>query len=656
VSKTAHARSALLAAAAVGLAAAPAQEPVRPQDDLFLHVNAGWLAGVEVPADRVSYGAFHELADRVEADVLAIIEDLARRPNRKRGTPSQQIVDLYASLMDQARLDDLGIAPIREELARIEAIRTPRELAAQAGRLSAIGAGGPLLGSVAEDPMAPGRVVFHLTQVGLLLPERDDYSEEDPPAVTIRARYLDYLATVFTRIGRPDPTADARAVLAVETELARARPDAAPARFTLAQLAAEMPGFDWPAWAKPQGVDRAAYVLVSQPSSFEAFAAAVARLPLEAWKAWLAARYVTASAPFLDRTLEDARFEFFGRVLTGQERPRARSQRGVSLVSGYLTDAVGRLYAEKRFSPEAKARVEALVGNVLEAYRRAIGEADWMSKAARREALEKLRRMEARIGRPERWRDYGGLAIKADDLFGNIQRAQKFENDYRMSSLRTPGGRGEWPVGAQTVSAYYWPGDNAIVLPAGLLQPPFFDPHADDAVNYGGLGAVVGHEITHAFDERGRWTDAAGALRDWWRPQDEQEFRKRAALLVEQFDAMSPGPGLRVSGERTVRENIGDLVGLEMAFRAYRLSLAGRRSPVIDGTTGEQRFFMSWARIWRARIRDEYLRQWLLTNPHAPPQFRVNGAVVHLSGFYDAFGVEPGDRLYRGPERRVKFW
>ena len=417
-----------------------------------------------------------------------------------------------------------------------------------------------------------------------------------------------------------------------------------------------MPGFDWMAWARPQGIDRVETIVVAQPSFFREFAAMVPRTPLATWKAWLAARYVTAMAPYVSRAIGDARFEFFGRVLTGQETPRPRWRRGVSMVNGSLGDAVGRLYVEKHFSSASRARVQRMVDHLVRAFGDGIRESDWMSSQAKAEGLAKLATLTRKIGYPDTWRDYRGLVVAPDDLVGNLARSQQFENAYRMARVERPADRGEWLTPPQTVNAYYAPGTNEIVFPAAMLQPPYFSATADDAVNYGGIGAVIGHEIAHALDDRGRHFDGTGALRDWWRPQDETAYRQRVAPLVAQFDAYSPLPGLRVNGALTLGENAGDLAGLAAAHRAYRLSLGGRAAPVIDGFTGDQRFFLGWARIWRAKDRDAYLRQISLTSAHAPAQYRANGPVTHLAAFQEAFGVASGDRLYRATGERIRIW
>jgi putative endopeptidase len=666
----------LAAAAALAATLAAAQAParpsgldltafdrsVRPQDDLFAFVNGGWVSRTPMPSDRVTYGGVNELADNVESDLRTIIEGLSAGRPPRRGSPEQQIADLYTSLMDEARLESLGDAPIRPHLQKIDDAATAQEFAAVAGYLSSVAAGGPFAGSVAQDGSNPQQLVVQVTQGGTLLPDPEYYVSDAPRFRDIRSRYEAYLTTIYTRTRRDDPAGDARNVLALEVALARLQipqdPGRAepPLRVPLSRLAADMPGFDWQAWAKPQGIDRASALIFAQPAFFKQFAALVPVTPLATWQAWLAARVITQAAPFLDNALADARFEFFGRVLSGQEAPRIRWKRAVSLVNGYLGDAVGRLYVEKHFPPAAKARVQKLAEAVLDAYRGAIEASPWMTWQARRRALEKLSGMRLKVGYPSTWREYDGLVIKADDLVGNVHRAQVFENAYRMARIGQLAHRGEWIVSPQSINAYYAPALNEIVLPAALLQPPLFELEADDALNYGGIGAVIGHEVAHAFDERGRQFDADGSVRDWWTPDDERAFRSRAAGLVRHFSAFSPAPGLHVNGELTLGENIGDLAGLSVAYRAYQASLRGRPAPVLDGFSGNQRFFFGWARVWRSKMRDEYIRQWLGTNNYPPFQYRANGPVSHIDGFYDAFGVKPGDRLYVEPTKRVVFW
>jgi predicted metalloendopeptidase len=417
-----------------------------------------------------------------------------------------------------------------------------------------------------------------------------------------------------------------------------------------------MPGFDWKAWGKPQGFDNVATLVFGQPEFFKAFAERTQSTPLRVWKSWLAARYITASAQYVNKALHETRFEFFGRVLTGQQTPRVRWKQAVAHVNVYLGDALGRVYVEKQFSNASRKRVKELVDNVLEAYRQAIVEADWMSPRTRQQALDKLGRMKTRIGYPDVWRDYRALDIRADDLLGNVQRAQKFENDYRMATLRGRTEPEQWVMTPQTINATYVQWSNEVQLPAAILQPPMFDAGAEDAVNYGGIGAIIGHEIGHAFDQRGRRFDAAGAARDWWTGRDEEEFHRRALRLAEQFIGFT-GPAATIgSAEATLSENVGDLNGLAVAVRAYRLSLRGKSSPVIDDFTGEQRLFLRWAHLWRSQLRKEYQRQSLLIDRHAPPEFRANGIAANLDAFHAAFKTQPGDKLFLAPEKRVRLW
>ncbi len=636
---------------------------VRPQDDLYLHVNGPWLAGTGIPDDRVAFGAFNELTDKTDADLRAIIE-AAASGHPRTGSIEQQIGDLYASVLDERRVEELGASPMREVLARIDAVRSPHDLADAAGYLSFLGAGGPFGTNVVVDATDASRLIVQVSQGGTLLPAREYYLGNEAAFATAREQYVAYLATVFRLSGRQDPAADARGVLEIETALARIQlspnESRAAARalssLTLRELTTQLPAFDWKAWAKPQGIDRAAAVALMQPRFFADLDALIPKIPLECWKDWLAARYITATAPYLSKAFVDARFEFFGRVLTGQTEPRARWKVGVSLVSSFLGDALGRLYVARHLSPRARERAEGLVANIIKANRQAIKEAEWLTPSARDEAQAKLSRVTARVGSPQRWRDYTGLVIKREDLAGNVQRGRRFDADYRLTRTTGRPGQGEWLVTPQTVNAYYNPGLNEMVLPAALLQPPLFDAGADDAVNYGALGATVGHELTHALDERGRRYDAAGMVRQWWSAADEQEFRRRSAMLVTQFSAYRPAPDRPLDGELTLAENLGDLVGLSVALRAYRMSVAGRSSPPGTAMDGERRFFLSWARMWRMKVRGDYLRQWLQTLPYAPYEYRANVAVSNMNAFYDAFGVTASDRLFRPPGARVTFW
>jgi predicted metalloendopeptidase len=637
---------------------------VRPQDDFYGHIDGRWLARTEIPADRSVYGAFTELADKAEADVRAIIESAARFDSAQRGSVTQQVGDLFKSFMDEARAEQLGAAPVQAQLQKIDSLTTLDAIAAEAGAQSLISAGGPVHAAVTTDAKDPSTTMLHLVQGGTALPDRDYYLQDTANFVEVRNKYQQFLQTVFTLAGRANAEADAKAVLAFETELARIQWTRVESRdavktynkFAFADLSREMPGFNWAAWARAQGLDRVTHVIVMQPSFLESFGTLAPATPVATLKAWLAAQYLTASAPYLSKPFVDAGFDFFSRTLSGQPSQRERWKRGVALINNQLGMAVGRLYVEKHFPETAKVRMDGLVTNLIEAYRQSITTLDWMTPETKKQALEKLARFTPKIGYPTKWREYNGLVIRPDDLLGNIQRAERFESEYQIAKLGKPVDRTEWFMTPQTVNAYYTPRTNEIVFPAAILQAPFFDLAAEDAVNYGGIGAVIGHEIGHGFDDQGSRFDGNGMLRDWWTESDSAEFKKRTAALVAQYNAAEPLPGVHVNGAFTLGENIGDLGGLSIAYKAYKIALAGRPSPRIDNMTGEQRLFAGWAQIWRSKYREAEARRRILADPHAPPKFRVNIPVSNIDAFYEAFDVGQGDRMYRPPADRVRIW
>jgi predicted metalloendopeptidase len=427
-------------------------------------------------------------------------------------------------------------------------------------------------------------------------------------------------------------------------------------KVAVATLNTQFPGFDWAAWAKAQGFDRAPDVVIAQPSFVKGIGSLATSTPLDTWKAWLSAQVVINEGRFLSTPFVNANFDFFSKTLNGLQAQRPRWKRGVSLVNGSMPEAVGKLYVEKHFPPSAKARMQAMIANLVEAYRQSISTLDWMTPETKKEALAKLAKFNAKIGYPDKFRSYEGLVVKADDLLGNAERATKFEAEFQVAKLGKPADWSLWLMPPQEVNAYYNPVQNEIVFPAAILQPPFFNVDADDAVNYGGIGAVIGHEIGHGFDDQGRHYDGDGRLRDWWTKADDTEFQKRAKMLVDQFNAFEPLPGLHVNGQLTLGENIGDLGGLSIAFKAYTLSLNGKGSPSIDGLTGEQRVFMGWTQAWREKYRDEFLRVIVTSNPHAPSLYRGGNPPANIDAFYDAFGVRPGDKMYRTPAERVRIW
>lgn len=646
-----------------GLDLAGFDKTVRPQDDLFRHVNGNWLAKTEIPPDRPVYSTFVEVADRVEANLHALITELAADPNRKPGSAAQQVGDFYAAFMDEKRVNALGADPLKPRLAEIAAISDTRQFAEVAGRLAVVGVRGPVDSLINPDAGDPTTFALYLNQSGTAL-SRDYYLGDAPRFADIRTKYLAYLTEVFRLADLPNAADSAKAVMELETALARIqwtqveRRDAVRTynKYPLSQVIDEMPGFDWLAWARPQGFDKATGWIIGQPSFFQGFAELVPKTALSTWKAWLAARLITRHGMFLSDRFLRTRFAFFNTTLTGQQEPRARWRRGVQLISNSMGEALGQLYVAKYFSAGSRQRMETMIAQLVTAYRQSINDLEWMTPATRQEALAKLATLSSKIGYPSQWRDYRTLEIRADDLIGNIEHVAKFEHGYQVRKIGTPVDRDEWLMTPQTVNASYSAVRNEVVFPAAVLQPPFFDPAADDAVNYGAIGAAIGHEIGHAFDDQGRRYDANGKLRDWWTSHDEAEFRTRTRPLVEQFNAFSPLPGVNVNGALTLGENIGDLGGLAIAYKAYQLSLAGKTAPVIDGFTGEQRFFMSFARCWRAKAHDGYLRQQVLAGPHAWSEFRANGPLRNIPEFYAAFNVKPGDKLFVAPEKRVKIW
>lgn len=643
----------------------------RPQDDLFGHVNGRWLAEYEMPGDRATDGAFRALYDRAEEQVRDLITEAASSGAAK-GTDEQRIGDLYASFMDEQAVAARGVQPLLDELAAIDAAATPEALAAVLGALQRTDVGGATGIYVDTDSKNSTRYLVHLTQSGLGLPDESYYREEQH--AEILAAYPRHIAAMLGLVYGEESQhnewqATAERIVALETKLAAAHWDVVKRRDadltynlrTFADLPEEAPGFDWSAWVTALGLtpQKVAEVVVRQPDYLTAFAAAWASEDIEDWKSWLRWRVINSRAFLLTDDLIAENFEFYGRRLSGTQEIRERWKRAVSLVEGLMGDAVGRLYVERHFPPQAKARMDELVANLREAYRVSINSLEWMTPQTRERALAKLDKFTPKIGYPAKWRDYSSLVIERDDLYGNYLRGCAVEYAREVAKLGGPVDRDEWFMTPQTVNAYYNPGMNEIVFPAAILQPPFFDADADDAANYGGIGAVIGHEIGHGFDDQGAKYDGDGNLVDWWTDEDRAEFGKRTKALIEQYDEYVPrtlSNGHHVNGAFTVGENIGDLGGLSIALLAYRLSLKGEPAPVIDGLTGEQRVFFGWAQVWRTKSRDAEAIRRLATDPHSPPEFRCNGVVRNMDAFYEAFGVDESDALYLDPQRRVRIW
>jgi predicted metalloendopeptidase len=643
----------------------------RPQDDLFGHVNGRWLADYEIPADRATDGAFRTLFDRAEEQVRDLIIGAAATSGSGAASSSrtdeQRIGDLYASFMDEQAVAVLGVQPLLDELATIDDAADATALAAVLGALQRTGAGGGTGVYVDTDSKDSTRYLVHLSQSGLGLPDESYYRDEQH--AEILAAYPQHIAAMFTLVYGGDHSETAARIVALETKLAAAHWDVVKRRDAdltynlrrFADLSAEAPGFDWAGWVTALGASPGAIaeLVVRQPDYLTAFAAAWSGDDLETWKAWARWRLIHGRASLLTDDLVAEDFAFYGRRLSGTEQIRDRWKRAVSVVENLMGDAVGKLYVERHFPPDAKARMDELVANLREAYRVSINDLEWMTPQTREKALAKLDKFTPKIGYPAKWRDYSKLIIERADLYGNYRRGHEVGYDRELAKLGGPVDRDEWFMTPQTVNAYYNPGMNEIVFPAAILQPPFFDATADDAANYGGIGAVIGHEIGHGFDDQGAKYDGDGNLVDWWTDEDRAEFGSRTTALIEQYDEFVPrglANGHHVNGAFTVGENIGDLGGLSIALLAYRLSLKGTDAPVIDGLTGEQRVFFGWAQVWRTKSRDAEAIRRLAIDPHSPPEFRCNGVIRNLDAFYDAFEVSESDELYLDPQRRVRIW
>ena len=635
---------------------------VRPQDDLFRFVNGTWLATTPIPADKSAWGAFYKLRDDSEAAVREIVESVrSDDPTTIEG----QITTLYSSFMDEDAIEALDAAPALRLLDMVEAIDSTDALARYLGWCERHGVGGLFGLGVDADPGDPTRYVVFVGQSGLGLPDEAYYREEQHADVV--AAYLAHVQRMFELIGREDAAEQADLVVGLETKIAAHHWDNVRTRDmvqmynlqTWAAFTAAAPGFAWEEFRSAAQLPAGALgeVVNTQPSFFTGAAELVSSEPLDAWRAWARFHLLSRLAPLLSARFVDEDFDFYSRTLQGTPELRPRWKRGVSLVEGVLGEGVGKVYVERHFPPAAKEAMDELVANLLEAYRRSITDLDWMSDETKQEALKKLANFRPKIGYPSKWRDYSAL-ILTDDLVGNALRAASFNTDYQIGKLSGPVDPDEWMMFPQTVNAYYHPLRNEIVFPAAILQPPFFNLDADDAVNYGGIGAVIGHEIGHGFDDQGSTADGEGRLRNWWTDEDRAAFTERTAKLVEQYSVLSPegASGRTVNGELTLGENIGDLGGIGIAYQAWLLAGGDPDGEPIDGYTPAQRLFLGWAAVWQGKLRDEAVLQRLATDPHSPAEFRCNQIVSNLDAFHAAFGVSSDDRLWLEPERRVRIW
>jgi predicted metalloendopeptidase len=646
-----------------GVTLANFDNSVRPQDDFYRHVNGAWLAKTEIPADKSNYGTFTKLADDVEVNLKAIVAEAAAAGAAK-GTDQQLIGDFYAGFMDEARAERLGLAPLAPELARIAAIKDRAGLLDYIAHAYRVGIDTPVGFGIMPDARRPDMYTVWTGQSGLAMPDRDYYLQDDPKFAETRAKYVAYLTDVLAMAGHKDAAAAARRVMEFETRLATASwprvelrdPNKIYNPFDLAGAAKATPGLDWARLLAQAGIQGHDHLVVGQPSFFAEVGKALEDVPLDTWKDYLQVRAIDAHAPYLNDAVVQRHFDFYGRTLSGTPALKPRWKRGLDETENAMGDLLGKAYVARHFPPQAKARMDELVGNLLKAFGTSIDELEWMSPETRREAHAKLAGFTVKIGYPEKWKEYPGLEVRADDLVGNVQRAREVNVKRELAKLGKPVDRTEWFMTPQTVNAYYNPLGNEIVFPAAILQPPFFDMNADDAVNYGGIGAVIGHEISHGFDDQGRKFDGKGVLRDWWTAEDNTRFQGHSGKLVDQYAAFSPLPGMSVNGQLTLGENIGDLSGLSVAYKAYRLALGGEAAPVIDGYTGDQRFFIGWAQVWARKYRDDELRKRLVTDPHSPSEYRTNGIVRNMPQFQQAFDVKPGDKLYLPPEQVVRIW
>jgi len=629
---------------------------VQPGDNFYKFANGAWDARTEIPADKSNYGMFTTLDDLSRERTKQIIEQQAGDPNSRIGA-------VYASFMDEAAVEAKGLAPFEPWLGQVRGVTTKSQLPTLFAEAAKLGIGTPFGGFVNQDDKAPDQYILNFFQAGLGMPDRDYYLKTDAKIVDTRAKYLAHLTQMLTLAGEKNAAARAKAILDLETKIANAhwsRVDSRDAtktynKMTLAELAQRAPGFDFPSMFKASGVQGAESLVVAQPSAIMGIARILRQAPLSVIKDQMLVRSLDAYSAYLPKAFDQENFAFYGTVLNGTPEQEARWKRGVNFTVGVLQDDVSKLYVERFFPPETKAAADALVKNVIAAMGRRIDKLEWMSPETKVKAREKLASFTPKIGYPSQWRDMSGLVIDRSDLLGNAMRSNRFDYAYNVNKLGKPIYRWEWGMTPMTINAYANFGMVEIVFPAAILQPPFFDPNADAAFNYGGIGAVIGHELSHHFDDQGAKYDKTGRLTDWWTPQDVANFNTRIDALGKQYDAYEPLPGMHVQGKLTMGENVADLAGVTVAYDAYKASLGGKEAPVLGGLTGDQRFYLGWAQVWRRKYREANLRQRLLTDPHSPSEQRV-AVVRNFDDWYRAYNVQPGQKLYLDPTGRVRIW
>ena len=636
---------------------------VKPVDNFSAYVNGTWLKTAKIPADKASYGVFDLLYDQSQKDVKAIIEEAAKGTNIQ-GSDEQKIGDYYASFMDRKGRDAKGVGPIQPELKAIDAIANYSDLAAYFGKANRLGISAPFSFMVYPDLKDPKKYCLLSWQSGLGLPEREYYLATDAKMADIRKKYVAHIEAIFTLSGMEKGAESAAKIMALETTLATNQMKKEDTRdivklynkYAVADLKTLMPDFDWIAMLKSASYEDQKNVVITQVVYTKSLNNIIKNTPIDTWKTYLKWGVLNNAASRLTTALDNQNFEFYSKTLYGTEKQEEDWKRAVSTVNGGLGEVVGKVYVKKHFSPEAKERMTVMVKNLLNAYAESIKKLDWMSADTKKEALKKVDKFMIKIGYPDTWKDYSKLTIAKNDLYGNSVRAAEFEYNRNLEKLKKPVDRTEWGMTPQTVNAYYNPSLNEIVFPAAILQPPFFDLNADDAVNYGGIGAIIGHEIGHGFDDQGSAFDGDGVLKNWWTPADLAAFKSKTKDLIAQYNGFKAFPDLAVNGEYTLGENIGDLGGLSIAIKAYKTSLNGKEAPVIDGFTGLQRVFMGWGQVWCEKQREAALRSQIAGDSHSPAKFRVNGVVRNIPEFYEAFKISPTDSLYLAPEKRVKIW
>jgi len=633
-------------------------------NDFYDYVNGTWLKQTEIPADKARWGAFNELHELSTNQLHRIVEDLTAQ-KWAVGSVEQKIASLYASFMDEKAIEAKGIQSLQPELARVDALQSKKGFAQLMGHFSRIGVRTPFDISIGQDMKRSDVMIAGLVQRRLGLPDRDYYLKDDQKFVETRAKYLKHIERMLQLSGDQQAAQHAKEILTLETELAKIQWSNVQNRdlskryniYKTKDLKKLTSTFDWNTYLSSVGVkDKIQTIQVNQLSYFQSLDPVIDRTPLNVWKAYFKWNLISSFAPYLSKAFVDESFAFYGKTLRDVAEQEVRWKRGVQTVNGLLGDGLGKIYVEKHFSADKKQRMDTLVQNLIQAYDQSISQLDWMSPETKVQAKKKLSSLSIKVGYPKKWRDYSALDIKDGDLIGNVIRASEFEHQDDLDKLGKPVDRDEWFMTPQTVNAYYNPSSNEIVFPAAILQPPFFNIDADDAVNYGGIGSVIGHEISHGFDDQGSQFDELGNMRNWWTAQDHKRFKAKTQALVAQYNAYEPIAGYHVNGELTLGENIADNSGLSIAYKAYQISLAGKPAPVIEGRTGEQRFYMGWAQVWRAKTREAQAIVYLKTDPHSPDKVRANGALVNQAPFYDAFKIKEGDKMYLAPEKRVSIW